>query len=131
MRKRGARFCAALPNQEVSRQRARATGTGEMHERGAQFDAALPNHYLTRRFHGNKPLGQAKCVRGVHRMEPIGVQGGFTAAGTSHWDRFHGSGNKKQFLTIGKNPNCCAIFGEKRIQKMYFHKLNTEHVLNK
>ena len=45
--------------------------------------------YLTRRFHGsgNKPLGQAKCVRGVHRVEAIGVQGGFTAAGPGHWDR--------------------------------------------
>ena len=29
------------------------------------------------KFHGsgNKPLGQAKCMRGVHKMEPIGSHG--------------------------------------------------------
>ena len=50
-RERGARFGAALPNQEVSRQRAQAIGTGEMRERGAQ--------------------------NGAHRIP----RGGFTAAG--------------------------------------------------
>ena len=87
-------------HEEVSRQRAQATGTGERRERGAQngahrlprggFTAAGPSHWdrrkaregctewrgyaPTRRFHGRgpKPLGEAKSVRGVRRMEGIG-----------------------------------------------------------
>ena len=75
MRERGARFGAALPNQEVSRQREQATGTGEMRERGARFCAAVGNQEVSRQ-----------------RARATGT--GFTAVGP-----------EKQFFTEGKNPN--------------------------
>ena len=67
----------------------RAAEASEMRERGAQNEAHRNPRRVSRQ--PEEATGTGKCVRGVCRMDPIGTQklprGGFTVAGTNHWDR--------------------------------------------